>query len=300
MSWQLLAFVGVLLTGCGHLADYFLNDRERGKIQTALARHWKAVQNRDAGAVPSRIAFLTMDYIHRLLGKSVLSLRFLLLSLVLSVTFTVLALLVGRYLEDGGAIGIADSFEKTLSAMAPGGFFDLEYILPANYLFDLLTLVFTMFIMETILRYKNPLLSILLIALDVLVAGTLAFPSMVVIKINTVLHDSRIGVTDGGELLREAISRSAKSFSDYFGGHYADYDALFYSMTSLIPTGFYLFILLCLFLVAVIDRLYSTRLAKRLLRDSAKNPDKTIFSRLGYLFTFLALLLSSLTAVLRP
>ncbi len=294
-TWPHLILFCAISMGLGNLIDFVLRKNEREWLRDRMVDLWMRLSEHEGVNLAERMANLTLQAHEKILGHRFLGPRSILVTLALSMPLTCLALFLGRLLEVKDHLSVSDSLRNTLVALRPfTGFHNSQYLLPINYVFDFLTVITTIFILERILSRRGFAQRLLLISADLMIAITYSMATLAIVKINTAMV--RYDVELSANLIGTSIHSAVGVYAGLAFGIIEEFDALFFSLTNLLPTAAYFAVLITLIGVDSINDLFR-RLMIRAIERLDENPDRTVFSRFAALLSYLGVLMKASLSV---
>lgn len=162
----------IALLGIG--IDKFILPTERSRITKWTKAWWNKIDGMTIPDIPASFAGTFLSVEEAVFGKTLLSFRWIVTTILLSGTLTAISMAIGDYLW-------FFNIEITTSYFLDNPRFLLY---PSNYLFDALTLIVTINIMHHIVRISNGLVRFSLILFDIVVG--IIFAIIVTSAANTI------------------------------------------------------------------------------------------------------------------
>ena len=151
--------VATAISGVGFALDKLLLQRQRDQISGKLTEWWLKIEELRFPEVGNVMATYYLSVQRYLQGSRLLSVRFLLTTIIASITITTLSILFGDYVFFG-------NIEQTIEYLPT---YQLHFLYPINFCFDALTIVVTVLAMRAILA--NSWLIPAVVIVDVLLAA---------------------------------------------------------------------------------------------------------------------------------
>lgn len=283
-SWNVLIIVCFILVGISLAADILLYDKEKLIFRDKLLEIWLRLSVREINDIPTKMANFTINSYEKIFGSKFVSLQNVLITAIFSFLLTLAAIVIGRFLEVRTYLTLYDSTRNVVIGLKPfSGSYNSHIIFPLNLFFDYLTIIFTIHIIRLLKVSFTLLRKILLISIDIVVAAMFAISTMTCIKYFTSL--SRLAGTKL-DLLEAALLRTLDTFNIFIFNlpESKDYDSLFFSLTTFLPTFIYLSIMAFLIIVHVTNKFY-TKFTTTFLERLYANSDRAIFSKLATVFS---------------
>lgn len=162
MSWPLVPLLCTVLITAGVAADKILHDREHKRVRKSLKRLWDRLDKTPVPQIPKFVARRTLAATASIFGRRKWSFRAPALICLLSFGFTVTALALGSWLA-----------RADLSVLYEVMSVDPAHFLLTNLLFDSITILVTLSVLQVIKRV-HPGLGLILLFVDCLLAYLLA------------------------------------------------------------------------------------------------------------------------------
>lgn len=238
----------VAISGLGAGIDKLLREHQRTIISEVVFKWWVMIDKLKIPDIPTAIAKMFLRAEKAIFGSRILSLRWLLSTVVVSFLFTFTALFMGDFLFYGEFQSAFDNIVKRNPII----------VFPVNYFFDVLTLLITVGFMKLVLMLPRPL-ALGPICFDIVIAVCIGFLCYSIV--DSFEFPETADFTCCPLILNpEALSINIRYFLNYFvvfipglaflfdsfPVHMGDLGNFAFASTSMLPTVYYLLTLLLL------------------------------------------------------
>lgn len=138
----IFAALSALVALLGIVVDRFMYEDERDALSEVLLRWWVMVDETRVPDLPRRTCEVILAITERLVGRSRRSIRFATISVLVSACLTATALIIGDSIWSGGFVGGWTYFSNN----------PRWALYPANFLFDLATVLLTLWLVGLMVR----------------------------------------------------------------------------------------------------------------------------------------------------
>jgi len=276
------------------ILDLMLRKKEKSKIQNFLENIWIILNERKFNNINQKMVKVTLNLFKSIFGDNFLTIKNILKVIIISFSLTTLSLITGRIIESFKVSNLNTIIKNTLIGIIPyKGVYVSQILFPINLVSDFVTIFVTILILKKLSKvmiYKK----IILILFDILIAFTLSLFTMSVAKLLT--YQIKYSHFDTWNNLKLSIYHSLDNFENLINLKLGivDYDSMFFSLTTFLPTTVYLLIFIFLILIFTIDKFFN-QIFIQILERFIDNVGTLIFSKIS---SFLLIVFGILTFLL--
>jgi hypothetical protein len=295
MNWQEVATWAAISAAVAIIfvsVDKLLLNRQKTKLNDRLLAFWSYVDDLRITDTPGKMAQACLSLIGNVFGERILHWRWWAVGTLISACLSIIILGFGAYAvvhSVGFGVGSGYSSDVVWALTASSaGYHQLQYVLPANFLGDGMTLVATILLLRVFVRRRSALYRLLIIAIDVVIALGLAFLTATFCaaslaaanekdifglrppSLNSVINKFASFMENADAILSTFLTSIHKYILVVLGieipGPYQNFDALLpsimFGMTTLLPTIVYMSILYLLLTAKLITTVSNTCLGQ--------------------------------------
>ncbi len=233
-----------------------IKPEEKRFIRIKLKRYWRKFLSKDIEDLGQKMISSTLSLFKSLFFKRESKIIRFLSIFAFSFMLTSIALVLGRYLETYDRRSFITCIEKVLYGLIPfRGAYQSQYVLPINFVFDFLTIIVTIKILEKLTITKSFYMKAILVITDILFAFICSLFTMSFVKFAT--RNFRYTRIDGSNSFFECIVSSFENYDNltHMNFQSVDFDGLLLGITTFLPTIVYFIILTFLLIVLISDRI---------------------------------------------